>query len=62
MFICLDVSLPLILLFFPAVSNNKDNNDWNLPVLAYTALIGVIYFHTMLFHSKHDIKLNYIED
>lgn len=61
MFVCLDVPMPLILLFFHAVSNN-DNNDWNLSVFAFTALIGVIYFYNMLFHSKHDIKLNYIED
>ena len=59
MFVCLDVSLPFILPHFCAVSNNKDNNDWNLSILACTALIAVIFLCTMLFH---EIKPNYIED
>lgn len=54
--------MPLILPYFCAISNHKDNNDWNLFILAYTALIGVIYLYAMLFHGKHKIKLNYTED
>ena len=58
-FVCLDVSMPLILSYCCAVSNNKDSNDQNLSTLACTALIAVIFLYTMLFH---EIKLNHIED
>ena len=32
--VCSDESLPFILPHFCAVSNNKDNNGWNLPIWA----------------------------
>ena len=59
MFVCLDVSVPFILPYSCAVSNNKDSNDRNLSILACTVLIAVIFLCTMLFH---EIKPNYIED
>lgn len=54
--------MPLILPYLCLLSNTKDNNGWNQSILAYTAQIGVIQLYTMLFHGKHEINLNYIED
>lgn len=62
MFVCLAASMPLILPYLCLLSNTKDNNGWNQSILAYTAQIGVIQLYTMLFHGKHEINLNYIED